>query len=143
MWTGPISVAILVTQLELDAAILYVNHIRYCYPEIKNQVDFHFLSPIEKADQIDTQLMNEAKNETLKLISGIVSCQQTKEMLNNKFFLKRLLVTKASISLCDYKFNLFPISTLEHNTRFQIFILVSTHLNLKNIEKSFINHISI
>ena len=106
MWTGPISVAILVTQLELDAAILYVNHIRYCYPEIKNQVAFHFLSPIEKADQIDTQLMNEAKNETLKLISGIVSCQQTKEMLNNKFFLKRLLVTKASISLCDYKFKI-------------------------------------
>ena len=105
MWTGPISVAILVTQLELDAAMIYVNYIRYCYPEIKNQVAFHFLSPIEKSDKIDTQLMNELKNETSKLISGIVSCQQTKEMLENKFFLKRLLVTRASISVYDYKLN--------------------------------------
>ena len=118
MWTGPISVAILVTQLELDAAMIYVNYIRYCYPEIKNQVAFHFLSPIEKSDQINTQLMNELKNETLKLFSGIASCQQTKEMLKNKFFLKRLLVTRASVSVYDYKIN-----NVEHNIRFQIFIL--------------------
>ena len=103
MWTGPISVAILVTQLELDAAILYVNYIRYCYPEIKNQVAFHFLSPIEKADQIDSQIISEAKNETLKLFSGFVSCQQTKETLKNKLFLERLLVTRASKSVYDHK----------------------------------------
>ena len=88
-WTGPISVAIFTTQLELDAATIYVNYIRYCYPEIKNQVVFHFLTPIENSDKIDVQLMTEAKNETLKLISGISSCQKTKDMLKNKFFLKR------------------------------------------------------
>ena len=77
------------TQLELDAATIYVNYIRYCYPEIKNQVAFHFLTPIENSDKIDVQLMTEAKNETLKLISGISSCQKTKDMLKNKFFLKR------------------------------------------------------
>ena len=104
MWTGPISVAILVTQLELDAAKIYVNYFRYCFPEIKNQVAFHFLSPIEKSDQIDIQLMSEAKNETLKLISGFVCCQQTNEVLKNKFLLKRLLVTRASISVYDHEF---------------------------------------
>ena len=88
-WTGPISVAIFVTQLELDAATVYVNYIRYCYPEIKNQVAFHFLTPIENSDKIDVQLINEAKNETLEFISGIASCQQTTEMLKNKFFFKR------------------------------------------------------
>ena len=88
-WTGPISVAIFVTEIELDAATMYVHYIRYCYPAIKNRVTFHFLTPIENFDKIDVQLMNEAKNETLKLISGIASCGQTKEMLKNKFFLKR------------------------------------------------------
>ena len=67
------------------------------------------MSPIEKSDQIDTQLMNETKNETLKLISGIVSRQQTKDMLKNNFFLKRLLVTQASMSVCDYKFQSLTI----------------------------------
>ena len=82
------------THISCDAAMIYVNYLSYCYPEIKNQVAFHFLSPIEKADQIDTQLMNEAKNETLKLISGFVSCQQTKVMLKNEFLRKSLLVTR-------------------------------------------------
>ena len=89
MWTGAISVAVFVTQLELDAATMYVNHIRYCYPEIRNQIAFHFLSPIENTDNIDVQLKNEVKNVTLELISGIVSCQPTKEMLKNEFFHKR------------------------------------------------------
>ena len=76
------------TEIELDAATIYVNYIRYCYSEIKNRVTFHFLTPIENFDKIDVQLMIEARNETLKFISGIASCRQTKDMLKNKFFFK-------------------------------------------------------
>ena len=94
------SVSVFVARLELDATTIYINYLRDCYPEIKNQVAFHFLSPIENTDSIDVQLKNEAKNVTLELISGIVPCQPTKEMLKNTLVHQMRLYIPKTLKFC-------------------------------------------
>ena len=59
------SVSVFVTRLELEPTKIYINYLRDCYPEIKNQVTFHFMSPNERSDEIDAQLMHNSKKEMM------------------------------------------------------------------------------
>ena len=37
-WSGPISIALYITQAHQDAAMAYIKTMKSCYPEIKQQV---------------------------------------------------------------------------------------------------------
>ena len=76
MWTGPISVSVYVTQIELDTTTIYINYMRHCYSEVKNRVSFHFISPTGELDDLDGQLMNQTKNKTSAILSRNLSCQR-------------------------------------------------------------------
>ena len=70
MWTGPISVSVYVTQIELDTTTIYINYMRHCCSEVRNQVSFHFISPNGELDDLNGQLMNEAKNKTFAILQS-------------------------------------------------------------------------
>ena len=89
MWTGPISVSVYVTQIELDTTTIYINYMRHCCSEVRNQVSFHFISPNGELDDLNGQLMNEAKNKTFAILSRKFSCQQMRELSRSNFFFKR------------------------------------------------------
>lgn len=47
-WSGAVSVAVFVPDIELDAALLYITSLRKCSPPLRQQVAFHFLYPADK-----------------------------------------------------------------------------------------------
>ena len=89
MWTGPISVSVYVTQIEQDTTTIYINYMRHCYSEVKNRVSFHFISPNGELDDLDDQLIDEAKYKTSAILSRNFSCQQMRELSRSNFFFKR------------------------------------------------------
>ena len=82
------SVSVFVARLELDATTIYINYLRDCYPEIKNQVTFHFMSPNERSDERDAQLMHNSKNKISNVTAKNFSCLKRKGHLKNKYLLK-------------------------------------------------------
>ena len=89
MWTGPISVSVYVTQIELDTTTIYINYMRHCCSEVKNRVSFHFISPNGESDDLEDLLIKEAKNKTSAILSRNLSCQRMQELCRTNFFFKR------------------------------------------------------
>ena len=47
-WEGPVSVAVFVPDIKYEAALLYIAKLRHCMVEIRNQVTFHFIYPVDR-----------------------------------------------------------------------------------------------
>lgn len=82
------SVSVFVVRQELDATTIYINYLRDCYPKIKKQATFHFMSPNERSDEIDAQLIKNSKKKISNIIATNFSCLNRKGHLKNKYLLK-------------------------------------------------------
>ena len=47
-WRGPVSVTVFVPDIEYEAALLYISKLRHCMVEIRNQVTFHLIYPVDR-----------------------------------------------------------------------------------------------
>ena len=44
-WTGPISVALFVPDVEFTIALVFIEYLRNCFPNVRNRVSFHMIYP--------------------------------------------------------------------------------------------------
>ena len=47
-WTGPISVALFVPDVEFTIALVFIEYLRNCFPNVRNRVSFHMIYPGKK-----------------------------------------------------------------------------------------------
>ena len=85
-WNGPVSVAVFVPDIELEAALVYISKLRQCFEEIRNQVSFHFLYPIDKPPvpwTDDTQVYDDCQHPDNMLIQIFKSKRYYKNLLKD------------------------------------------------------------
>ena len=46
-WSGPMSIAVFVPDIELGIALRYIQYLRNCHPSIRSQVSFHLIYPAD------------------------------------------------------------------------------------------------
>ena len=46
-WTGPISMALFVPDVEFSIAKYFIEHLRNCYSSVRDRVTFHMIYPSE------------------------------------------------------------------------------------------------
>nr|CAD7576973.1 unnamed protein product [Timema californicum] len=51
-WPGPVSIALFVPDIEYHLATTYIAYLQTCYPNIQQQVSFHFLYPVDRPAQL-------------------------------------------------------------------------------------------
>ena len=102
MWSGPISVAIFVPEVEMDAARIYIETLRKCDRDLKDRVAFHFMFPYEKPPRTnlhkiatyhkmndDDISVNVSRNELQNIARGENFCPDTNRLLKKIFLSKR------------------------------------------------------
>ena len=51
-WTGPISVALFVPDVEFTIALVFIEYLRNCFPNVRDRVSFHMIYPGERGQQL-------------------------------------------------------------------------------------------
>ena len=75
-WSGPMSIAVFVPDIELAVGLRYIQYLRSCNHAIERQVSFHLIYPVEHqgtTDHPDLQGLDE--------VVGNMDCKQPKQVL--------------------------------------------------------------
>ena len=75
-WSGPMSIAVFVPDIELAVGLRYIQYLRSCNPAIEKQVSFHLIYPVEhqgKTSHPDLHGLDE--------VVGNMDCKQPKQVL--------------------------------------------------------------
>ena len=87
-WTGPVSIAVFNTKVEMDAILVYIEHLRKCDAKVKDQVAFHFLTPID-SPKFDRHVIADSRKELIKLMNQRNFCSDKNSLMKKLFQLKR------------------------------------------------------
>ena len=87
-WTGPVSVAVFSTKVEMDAILVYIEHLRKCDAKVKDQVAFHFLTPTD-SPKFDSHVISNSRKELIKLMNQRDFCSDKNSLMKKLFQLKR------------------------------------------------------
>ena len=63
MWSGPISAAVFAHEGELDSTSLYIEYLRKCDQNVKDQVTFHYLFPYEKSPNLHKRIGGKSEED--------------------------------------------------------------------------------
>ena len=79
-WSGPMSIAVFVPDIELGVGLRYIQYLRSCNLAIERQVSFHLIYPVEHQGTT-----NHPDLQGLDEVVGNMDCKQPKQVL--KFLL--------------------------------------------------------
>jgi len=71
-WSGPMSIAVFVPDIELGIALRYIQYLRGCHPAIRSQVSFHLIYPRDHPG---------VREVALDEVVGSLDCKQPKQVL--------------------------------------------------------------
>ena len=72
----------------MDAIRVYIEHLRKCDAKVKDQVAFHFLTPIN-TPKLDGHVISDSRKELVKLMNQRDFCTDKNALMKKIFQLKR------------------------------------------------------